>query len=194
MIRYFLDKLFGRAKKKIPTDFKKSQGILIRPDGSWVVVGDQKDNTPKPHPYAPPKPTVISTKPPIPGKDFNWYKKQESEAQLDVLDMPPDYFPFGTDLHTKLEQCIEKDIILSCVHKQTENKVYILSIELPCSPDQTENMKRFKMFIRAMEDKYKFKTVQQERINSSTCNDQQYLVVFEYDPKLFILKKITQED
>ena len=192
MFRYLLDKFFRKEKKNIPNDFKNSQGILIRPDGSWVVVDNEKPSPIKHHPYAPSRPHIIHTGPPIPGKDINWYKQPEKDPHTDILDFPPEYFPYRRDLHTKLEQCIEKDIIVSCVHKQTENKVYILSVELPCSQDQNENMKRFKLFIRAMEDQYKFKTIQQERLNSSTCNDQQYLVVFEYDPKLFIMKKIKQ--
>lgn len=185
-----LRRLFGRFRQQKNINLNNSQGILIRPDGSWVIA-PAKEEKPKPKspvsPYAPP--TIIKSTSFIPGKDFNWL--DSDTAQLQTIDAPPDYFPHGSELYSKLEQCLDLDIITSCVHKETDSSVYILAIELPCSKDHSENMKKFKLFIRAMEELYKFKTVQQERINSKTCNQQHYLVVFEYDPKCFILKKLT---
>jgi hypothetical protein len=170
-----------------PVDFRNSQGILIRPDGSWVVAS--KPQAPPTattnHPYAPPAPKVLA-KPPR--RDFF------DESLLTDLTSPPDFFPQGAELFSKLEQCIQLDIISSCSHKQADGGVYILAIELPFSSNNTENMKRFKLFIKAMEEMYKFKVVQQERINSSTSTEQQYLVVFEYDPRLFILKKLNEDE
>ena len=193
MLGYFFKKFFAREKQITAEDLKKTQGILIRPDGSWVVVDNDNPTAPKPHPYSPPPKNTITAIPNIPGKDFNWYKKDPQDIQNSVLAFPPSYFPFANELHNKLEQCIDLDIINSCVHKETQNSVYLLTIELPCLSEHSENMKRFKTFIRAMEDKYNFKTIQQERINNSTCSESQYLVVFEYDPKLHILKKLKED-
>ena len=182
-IRYLLEK-FGSRKDKGPINFKNSQGILIRPDGSWVVSNGQQNQV---SPYAPPK--IIANIPPPP--KARWW---EDNPSITKLSFPPDYFPQAQELFSKLEQCIELDIIESCAHTQTENNVYILSIELPCQKDHAENMRKFKMFIKAMEEAYKFKTVQQERLNSVTSNKQHYLVVFEYDPKMHVLKKLKVDE
>lgn len=191
-----LRRLFGVFKRhdNIPLDFKKSQGILIRPDGSWIVTSSNVNEPPKPaaSPYAPPPipPKVVRASTIPAGKDYGWFDTDSSE--LNTINFPPDYFPQASELYSKLEQCLELDIITSCIHKETKNNVYILAIELPCTKDHTENAKKFKLFVKAMEEMYKFKTIQQERINSRTCDDQYYLVVFEYDPKSFILKKLTE--
>lgn len=168
-----------------PLDFRNAQGIIIRPDGSWIVA-NKPPPAPQPaqaHPHAANAPKVISA--PKPRRNFF-----DEEVGLTTLNEPPEFFPQASELYSKLDQCVQLDIISSCSHKQAENGVYILAIELPCGPNNVENMKRFKLFIKAMEEMYRFKVVQQERINSSTCADQHYLVVFEYDPKLFILKKL----
>jgi len=179
ILRYLFQKFFDRTEE--PVDFKNSQGILIRPDGSWVVADSKKKNDSS---YAPPK--IITNIPPPP--KAGWWK---DNPEITELPSPPEYFPQGPELFSKLEQCLHMDIIDSCVHTQTQNNVYILTIELPCQKDHAENMRRFKMFIRAMEEVYKFKTVQQERLNSVTSNEQHYLVVFEYDPKMHVLKKLN---
>jgi hypothetical protein len=179
ILRYLYERFF-RTKSKEPLDLNKSQGILIRPDGSWIVA---PHNTPQVqhHPYAPQNPYGAGL-PPVLGKDLNWLSQDSN--RLDVLNFPPTYFPHAQELYSKLEQCLDRDIITSCVHKQTQNNIYILAIELPCGPDHCENMRRFKQFIKAMEEMYDFKVIQQERINSSVCNEQSYSVVFEYDPKM----------
>ena len=194
MIGSFFARIFRRAKK-IQADFKSCQGILIRPDGSWIVIDKNKENNEiKQHPYAPPTgykqhtPTGLAH--PTLGKAINWLAPANADHKLENLSAPPSYFPQSKELYSKLEQCLDLDIISSCVHKQSDQNTYILSIELPCLDAPQDNMKRFKIFIKTMEDLYKFKTIQQERINSSTCNEQYYLVVFEYDPKQFILKKL----
>ena len=183
ILRSLFGWFFGETKSDDPIDFKNSQGTLIRPDGSWIVAPKQQ-NVSKTVPL-PPRPIAP---PPILGKDFDWFSVDA--GRLDVIDFPPDYFPHAKELNSKLEQCLELDIITTCVHKQSQNSVYILAIELPCTSDQSVNMRKFKQFIRAMEDLYRFKTIQQERINSTTCSEQTYLVVFEYDPKVDILKKL----
>lgn len=185
LLRSLLKRLF-RTKSNEPLDLDKSQGILIRPDGSWIVAPTNSQQI-QHHPYSPQNP-YGSGLPPVIGKDLNWLNTDSS--RLDVLNFPPSYFPHARELYSKLEQCLDRDIITSCIHKQTQHNIYILAIELPCGPDHSENMRRFKHFIKAMEEMYKFKTVQQERINSSVCNEQTYSVVFEYDPKGDMLKKI----
>ena len=193
LLRSLFRKIFYRTKLGGELDFKNSQGILIRPDGSWIIAAKdppQKKPQSKPQPNSNPFAGIVSPTPVL-GKDLNW--STEDEPLLDILNFPPDYFPHAKELYSKLEQCLELDIITSCCHKQTKNNIYILVIELPCSTDQTKNMKRFKQFIKAMEEMYEFKTIQQQRINSITCNDQSYMVVFEYDPKNDILKKLNGE-
>lgn len=187
ILRSLFNALFGRTKSNGLLDSKNSQGILIKPDGSWTFASPQQSV--KPHPYAPPNPGVGL--PPILGKDLNWFSTDD--IRLDVLTFPPSYFPHAQELYSKLEQCLDRDIITSCIHKQTQNEVYILVIELPCTTDHSDNMRRFKQFIKAMEEMYSFKTVQQQRINSSVCNEQTYSVVFEYDPKNHIMKKLKGE-
>lgn len=186
ILRSIFGWFFGGTESDEPVDFNKSQGILIRPDGSWIVAPKQN----KPAQVAPPV-RPIASPPPIIGKDLNWFSFDET--RLDVIDFPPDYFPHARELNSKLEQCLDLDIITSCTHKQSQNSVYILVIELPCESDASQNMRRFKQFIRAMEETYKFKTIQQERVTSRTCSGETYLVVFEYDPKGDILKKLKGE-
>lgn len=185
ILRFLFDWFFDRDDPDDGVDFKNSQGILIRPDGSWVIAPQQK-----PAQAQPPVRPMINT-PPIIGKDMNWSTR--NEPRLDVIDFPPDYFPHAKELHSKLEQCLELDIISSCVHKQSQNSVYILAIELPCTTDHSQNMVKFKQFIRAMEELYRFKTVQQERIYSTVCDQKSYLVVFEYDPRQDIVKNLKGE-
>lgn len=183
ILRSLFGWFFGETETDDPVDFKDSQGILIRPDGSWVVAPKQQPA--KSTQTTPVRPIVG---PPIIGKDIDWFSIDSS--RLDVIDFPPDYFPHAHELNSKLEQCLELDIISNCVHKQSQNNIYILTIELPCTSDHSVNMRKFKQFIKAMEELYKFKTIQQERINSRVSSDQTYLVVFEYDPKLDFLKDL----
>lgn len=163
-------------------DFKGTQGILIKPDGTWTVA---KPPTKTP-PTNPPKIIKMPSAPP-PGKDYLYYS---ANSDLEDLSFPPDYFPYAKDLYDKLEQCVDMDIVSSCTHKQTHNSVYILSVQLPCGDNHTDSMKKFKMFIRAMEETYKLTAIQQERQNSSTCSDKYYLVIFEYDPRKFLITKL----
>lgn len=188
ILRSIFKAIFGGTKSNVPLDLKNSQGILIRPDGSWIFAPQQQQQV-KPHPYAPP--TAPGGLPPVIGKDIDWLSTDNS--RLDILNFPPSYFPHARELYSKLEQCIDRDIITTCVHKQTQNNVYILYVELPCTSDHSDNMRRFKQFIKAMEEMYRFKTVQQERINSSVCDEKTYVVVFEYDPKNDLLKKLKGE-
>lgn len=189
MFRSFFRWLTGRTKPG-GFDFQNSPGIIIRPNGTWVVASKHNlsQMSQKPTQQVVKKPIAISA-PPIIGKDLDWSTTEE--CTLDVLTFPPDYFPHAKELHSKLDQCVDLDIITSYQHKQSQNNVYMLFVELPCTQDAAQNMKKFKQFIKAMEDLYRFKTIQQEKINSLTCSDQSYLVVFEYDPKDNFLKKLN---
>jgi hypothetical protein len=181
-----LGSLLKRFFRKEPSlDLKEGQGIVLRPDGSWIVAPEKRP--PPITSFAPPK--IITQMPSIPRA--RWW---EDIPNATSLNSPPDYFPHGHELFSKLEQCLDMDIIDSCSHIQTENNVYLLRIELPCDKNSVENMRRFKMFIKAMEEVYHFKTIQQERLNSTTSCNQHYLVVFEYDPKRFILKKVKDTE
>lgn len=169
-------------KQKDDLDVSTTSGILIKPDGTWEVTKSPKKAAPPVNP-----PTIIRPPPAmVPGKDYHYY---DQSPRIETLAFPPDYFPYAKELHEKLEKCLELEIVSSCVHKQTNNNVYILSIEVPCSENQTETMKRFSAFVKAMKDMYQLNPVQQERINSVVSHQNYYLVVFEYDPKKFVFDK-----
>lgn len=176
---------FWNKKKSEDVDFKGSHGILIKPDGTWSI-----STPPKAPAYNPPKIIRQPQQPIVPGKDYLLY---DTDSSLEVLSFPPDYFPHAKELYGKLEKCIDMDVITSCIHKQTQNSVYILTVELPCGENHAENIRKFKAFVSAMESTYKLTAVQQERINSTTCADKFYLVVFEYDPRKFFIPKVKDD-
>lgn len=183
LFRSLIQKFWNRASPE-KIDTKTCEGILIKPDGTWVI---QKKPNQTP-PYNPPN---IIKMPPIPGKDYNFY---DTNTDLELLNFPPSYFPNGKELFTKLEACIDLDVISSCTHKQTQNNVYILSIEVPCGENQGESISRFNQFVKAMEKTYKLKPIQQERINSTTSSEKYFLVVFEYDPRQFTFQKLNGDE
>jgi hypothetical protein len=168
-------------------DVDASHGILIKPDGTWEVA-----KSPKPKKATINPPNIIRPSSFIPGKDFSYYD-QPSSSQA-VLSFPPAFFPHANELNEKLEKCVELDIISSCVHKQTNNNVYILSIELPCGNNVTEAMNKFTAFVKAMKDVYDLNPIQQERINSVVSQQNYYLVVFEYDPKKYVFDKPKKDE
>jgi len=172
--------------KREEVDFNNSHGILIKPDGTWEVTKSPKKPAPTFNP-----PTIIRPGVPmIPGKDFHYYNQT---PQVEVLSAPPEYFPHAKELSTKLDKCVELDIISSCTHKKTPNNTYILSIELPCTENHSDTMKRFTSFVKAMKDVYELEPIQQERINSVVSHQNYYLVVFEYDPKKYIFDKPKED-
>ena len=186
LFRSLINKFWNKQKSK-DIDFKGNHGILIKPDGTWSI----SNPAPKQPIYNPPN--IIKRAPAgpiIPGKDYMFY---DTNSDLEILAFPPDYFPHAKELYNKLEKCLELDVVSSCTHKQSSNSVYILCVELPCGDNHTDSMSRFKSFIRAMEQSYNLTTVQQERINSITCADKYYLVIFEYDPRKFFVTKLKDD-
>jgi hypothetical protein len=188
-----LIKKFWSKTDEDSTNFNTSQGILIKPDGTWSM-------SPSANKKPPVNPPNIIKMPPaqnfVPGKDYLYY---DQDPIIEELAFPPDYFPHAKELYGKLEKCLELEVVSSCAHKQTRNNVYILRVELPCRDvpgicSHIDNMKRFKTFVKAMEETYKLTAIQQERINSTTCADKYYLVIFEYDPrKFYINSKMKKE-
>jgi hypothetical protein len=74
ILRSLFNRLFG-TKSNEPLDINNSQGILIRPDGSWIVAPPQKQHI-QHHPYAPQNPCAGMA--PIPGKDMQAALKQRA--------------------------------------------------------------------------------------------------------------------
>lgn len=152
----------------------QTQNIIIKPNGTWVFS----------QPPVPPINPPIHIPPPVsvvPGKDYLLY----SEPDVERIQFPPEFFPHAKELYDKLEKCLDLEVISSCVHKQTENRVYLLSVELPCGDSHSESMQKFKTFVRVMQETYKLKPIQQEHVRGGVCSQQHYLVVFEYDSRQF---------
>lgn len=185
LFRTLINKFWNKQKSD-GIDFKGNHGILIKPDGTWSI----SQQPTKPPPHNPPNIIKKPTNTFVPGKDYMFY---DTNTELEVLAFPPDYFPHAKELYNKLEKCMELDVVSSCIHKQTPNSVYILSVELPCEDNHTDSMRKFKTFIQAMEQSYKLTAIQQERINSMTCSEKYYLVIFEYDPRKFLITKIRDD-
>ena len=135
-------------------------------------------------------PSVVPQKPlvtPLSSYDTNWWNR-DLENSSEVLDTPPTYFPHSKQLNIKLEQCLDIGLITSCVHKSTGGRLYHLDLELPCTKDIAQDMARFNLFIKAMEETYSLALVQQERVAKDTYYGTFYRVVFEYDPNKLFLK------
>lgn len=160
--------------------FKRNTYLVIRPDGTWVV-----DHSRSQQPNAP----NIIKKPNTPPNTYYSYAPPMPASVWSVLDdvgevlEPPDFFPHKEKLNQKLNQCLELNVIASCIHTKTKNGTYLLQIEVPCCDDYAASYNQFKVFVKAMENQYEFKTIQQERILSKISNDTSHLVVFEYDPR-----------
>lgn len=156
-------------------NIKRNLCIVLRPDGTWVLTDKTSlikpaatNEVPPQQPYYPPRPRYL------------W----ETEDKSGELRGPPDFFPSGNELKTKIEQCMDKDVILSCTHSLTDDGTYQLRVELPCcSDDYSKSYTQLKLFVTAMEQTYGLKTIQQDRITSKTSSNKIHVVTFQYDPR-----------
>lgn len=154
--------------------FKRNTHLIIRPDGSWVL--DKQ-------PTQPTTPKIIKA-PPLPPTYYNTPSSAWSvwDEIGEVLE-PPDFFPHKTELTKKLKQCLDLNVVSSCVHTKTKNGTYLLQVEVPCTDDYSASFTQFKLFVKAMEKQYEFVAIQQDRVLSKVSNENSHLVVFEYDPR-----------
>jgi hypothetical protein len=63
-----------------------------------------------------------------------------------------------------------------------------LKIEIPAD-DVEKTAPQIKLFTKAMEDNYTFKTIQQEKVLSKVSDSRYFLVCFEFDPQNSLLNK-----
>jgi len=155
-----------------------SRNMALGANGGWM---DPAVKTPQPNPISKPLVTPLSS------YDTPWWNS-DLENNSEILNSPPTYFPHGNQLNIKLEQCLDIGIISACIHKSTGGRIYHLDIELPCTKDISQDMGRFNLFIKAMEEQYSLALIQQERVVKDTCYGTYYRVVFEYDPNKLFLK------
>lgn len=169
----FINHVIGFFKEKDTEILPKDRVIVLRSDGTWVVSTNKVVKKTKiPAPNLPVFPT-------------SWHIHDQDEAG-EILN-PPDFFPKKNELQDKLNQCMDAGVISSCTHTRTPNNIYILQVEIPCSDDYNQSCSQFRVFVKAMEVTYDFRSVQQERLISRISNQKIHRVIFEYDPKLKIL-------
>jgi len=147
--------------------------IILRSDGTWIV---STKKAPK---------SCAPSSPNLPVFPTSWYSHDQDDVG-EIL-TPPDFFPKKNQLQDKLNQCIDAGVISSCTHTRTPNNIYILQVEIPCSDNYEQSCSQFKVFVKAMETTYEFRSIQQEKIISRTSNQKIHRVIFEYDPRIKIL-------
>jgi len=151
----------------------KDRVIILRSDGTWIVSTNKA-----------PKSSAAPT-PNFPVFPRSWHTHDQDDVG-EIL-TPPDFFPKKNNLQDKLNQCIDAGVISSCTHTRTENNIYLLQVEIPCSDNYEQSCSQFKVFVKAMETTYDFRSIQQERIISRISNQKIHRVIFEYDPRIKIL-------
>lgn len=197
---YFFGKIICKIKECLGIDRKSNERLLnknnylvLKPDGSWTVTSEKNvikqdfDNISYPQTRTPVR---------LPAPSFSpLYRKSNydgSEDGIGEVMSPPDFFPKKQELSTKLDKCLDMGLITSCTHIITEKNTYILKIEIP-SDNMEKTTSQIKLFTKAMEESYNFKTIQQERILSKISDSKYFLICFEYDPQSNLLNKDIQE-
>lgn len=160
-------------KKEKSFFIPKDKFLILRPDGTWVI----KDSKTKQQ-----NTTSYYNMPPMPMYNFDSHDEG-------VLLGPPDEFPQKLELREKLDKCLELGVISSCCHKSIQHGVYLLDIQLPYDSTNANNWNQYKMFVKAMEEKYNFETVREEKIFSKISSEKYYAVSFRFDPRTYFLKK-----
>lgn len=164
-------------KKKTQEDCFLSQEkmIVLHPDGTWTLKSKQ-NQTSSYYSYG-----TNNT------QSFNSYASQTSDPR--PINTPPHDFPQKAELEEKLRRCIDLGVILSCSHKICDNNVYILDIQIPYDSQNEKSWNQYRRFVKAMEDKYNFETIQEERVSSKVSCEKYYSVSFEYDARKQLFKK-----
>lgn len=161
------------TRKKSAVSFLPHDKILIlSPDGTWSI----KDSKVKPQ--------NTNSFYGFPATNYHFDAYEES-----ILLGPPDEFPQKRELRDKLDRCLELGVISSCSHKTTRSGVYTLDIQLPYESESSTNWNQYKMFVKAMEEKYQFETLREEKITSKISSEKYYAVTFQFDPRKAFLNK-----
>lgn len=171
----FISHVKNFFKEKNTDIISKDRIIILRSDGTWIVSTNKAPKIIK-KPTPPPNLPVFPT---------SWYSYNEDEVG-EVLN-PPDFFPKKEELQDKLTECMDAGVISSCTHTRTPNNIYILQVEIPCSENYEQSCSQLRVFVKAMESTYDFKSIQQERIISRVSTQKIHRVIFEYDPRIKIL-------
>ena len=178
--------------KSFPNErlLNKNNYLILKPDGSWEVSSAKKIIQSHSDEYFNKNGfgrTPVKFPPPPPPTNYApYFRKSRCEDVVGDVLCPPDFFPKKQELISKLEKCLDMGLITSCTHTITEKNTYILKIEIPAE-DVEKTAPQIKLFAKAMEDNYTFKTIQQEKVLSKISDSKYFLVCFEFDPQTNLL-------
>jgi hypothetical protein len=191
----FLKKMFDSIKQclgigKSPNErlLNRNNYLILKPDGSWEVSTANKIIQAHSNDLLNSNLNKTPVKFPPPPSFSPYYRKQQQQDPIGEVLTPPNFFPKKQELTEKLDKCLDMGLITSCVHIITEKNTYILKIEIPAD-DVEKTAPQIKLFTKAMEDNYTFKTIQQEKVLSKVSDSRYFLVCFEFDPQNSPLNK-----